>query len=285
VKKENIMIDYTKKELLDKINLLSITRNGNTVITKYNDRLIRTSDVSNRYEVFDIVTYLKDTINLIEKNFDIVGYDFKVYKGIQSLTLYSDQVKIGEDLYRKTFHILNSTDRTRRLSFSMGLKSKSGITFIPGTNNIELSTKHIKGVTEKASRVDFDVETFNQQIQSIKTLLNQNILFSSVRKSILGDSETIPEINHKKFDTFKNLLLYSGKIDKENRMLLYRKSKYIKEIKKEDDFLLDAYFVFQTYLTIFKKQDSHIIKNESLKVEKMTQYHIRKEKLKSILSI
>ena len=61
-------MEYNKEELFDKIERLQVEKIGGTVVTKYNDNVIRTVHVSPIYEVFDIVKYLKDKISLIENN-------------------------------------------------------------------------------------------------------------------------------------------------------------------------------------------------------------------------
>jgi hypothetical protein len=63
------MRKYNKQEIFDKLDKLTIERIGNSIITKYNGRTIKTATVSNRYEIFDIVSYLKNKISLIESNF------------------------------------------------------------------------------------------------------------------------------------------------------------------------------------------------------------------------
>jgi hypothetical protein len=51
------------------------------------------------------------------------------------------------------------------------------------------------------------------------------------------------------------------------------------QITQENDFYLDAFFVFQTYLRIFSNQDSHLIKKETEKIMKITQCSIRNNQL------
>jgi hypothetical protein len=87
-------LNYNKQELIDKIDLISIEQVGSQVITKYRDVVKSVSDVSNRYEIFDIKSYLKDKIDTIEKNFNITKYYFRITKGVQELTLLSDTIEI-----------------------------------------------------------------------------------------------------------------------------------------------------------------------------------------------
>ena len=65
---------YNKEVLFKIIDKISITKQGEQVITKYGDRVIKVANVSNRYEIFDIAKYLKDKIETIEKNFEISKY-------------------------------------------------------------------------------------------------------------------------------------------------------------------------------------------------------------------
>ena len=62
--------DYNRETLINVIDKISIEKVNEQVLTKYNGKLIKVANVSNRYEVFDIAKYLKDKIELIEKNFD-----------------------------------------------------------------------------------------------------------------------------------------------------------------------------------------------------------------------
>jgi hypothetical protein len=90
---------YNKEELFSIIDKISIERTDNLIITKYDNRVINTTQVSNRYEIFDIVKYLKDKINTIEENFPIYQYKLQVKGGKQSLELISDKLKLVELIF------------------------------------------------------------------------------------------------------------------------------------------------------------------------------------------
>jgi len=194
--------NYNKTELFNTIDKISIEKVGSQVVTKFDNRVINTSNVSNRYEIFDIVKYLKDKIELIEKNFTITKYNFRLTRGQQSLTLVSDSVEIGGVEFHKSFYILNSTDKSRRLSFNAGLKSDNFYTI--GMNNVGMNKKHLTGVTQAAedASVGLNGETFDEQIESLQSLVGHRIHFSKLRQIILGDKEEIPQINHRKFFCF-----------------------------------------------------------------------------------
>lgn len=278
---------YNKEELFSIIDKISIERSDNLIITKYDNRVINTTQVSNRYEIFDIVKYLKDKINTIEQNFPIYQYKLQVKGGKQSLELISDKIEIGGIDFYKSFYILNSTDKSRRLSFNAGLKSESKDFYVVG-NNVSLTKKHLKGVTQAAEEASTGLngETFDQQIESITSLLGHRIKFSKIREVILGDLENIPDINHRKFDAFKNIIRWSNSggftLSTTQRNFLYTHSNNINNIDDDIDFFIDAFWAFQVYLRIFNKQDAHIVKKETDRIMKMTQWSVRNSILESL---
>ncbi len=282
--------DYDKQELFDKIGKISIEKAGEQVVTKYDGRVINTTEVSNRYEIFDIAKYLKDKIDLIEQNFKISKYEFKLTRGQQYLKLISDKVEIGGIDFYKSFYILNSTDKSRRLSFNVGLYcDTSKFYIISGVSNVGLTKKHLKGVTQAAEDATKGIndETFNEQIDSIKSIVGHRVLISKVREVILGDKPEIPQINHRKFDAFKNSVRFAAsdnkiKITNDQRIMLMTESDKLNQIDKSVDFYIDAFYAFQLYLTLFNKQDSHIIKIETERILGITQWSVRNNVLESL---
>ena len=280
---------YNKQELVDRIDKISIERQDNVIITKYEGRVINATPVSNRYEIFDIVKYLKDKIDMIEKNFTITKYEFTMTSGRQYLKLISDKVQVGGLDFYKSFYILNSTDKTRRLSFNVGLYCDTRDFYVVGVNNVGLVKKHLKGVTEaaEAATEGLNGETFNEQIESMNSLVGHQIAFSKIREVILGDKKEIPQINHRKFDAFKNMIRYAVsdgklKLTKAQHDILFKESDKINTISSLEDFSLDAFWAFQVYLRIFNRQDSHIIKIETDRILKMTKWAIRNAVLESL---
>lgn len=280
---------YNKQELVDRIDKISIERQDNVIITKYEGRVINATPVSNRYEIFDIVKYLKDKIDMIEKNFTITKYEFTMTSGRQYLKLISDKVQVGGLDFYKSFYILNSTDKTRRLSFNVGLYCDTRDFYVVGVNNVGLVKKHLKGVTEAAESATegLNGETFNEQIESMNSLVGHQISFSKIREVILGDKKEIPQINHRKFDAFKNMIRYAVsdgklKLTKAQHDILFKESDKINTISPLEDFNLDAFKAFQIYLRIFNRQDSHVIKIETDRILKMTKWAIRNAVLESL---
>jgi hypothetical protein len=277
--------NWNKEELFNQINQISIEKVNGQVITKYGGRVVKIANVSNRYEIFDIVKYLKDKIEVIESNFNINKYLLTITKGQQYLQLISDSVNIGGIEFYKSFYILNSTDKSRRLSFNAGLHSDKY--YMIGANNVGMSKKHLTGVTQLAeeSSKGLSGETFNEQIESLNNLVGHRVQFSKIRQVILGDSEEIPQVNHRKFDAFKNSIRYAHsdgiiRLTTEQRKQLHVESEKMNSI--EHDFYVDAFWVFGVYLRLFNKQDSHIIKNETERIMNITQWAVRNNALEAL---
>jgi hypothetical protein len=283
------MKQYNKQELIDKIDRISIEREGNTIITKYDGGVINATPVSNRYEIFDIVKYLKNKIDMIEKNFTISKYSFKMTSGRQYLQLISDKIEVGGLEFYKSFYILNSSDKTRRLSFNVGLYCETKNFYVVGVKNVGLVKKHLTGVTQAAevATEGLNGETFNEQVDAMNSLVGHQIAFSKMREVILGDKKEVPKINPRKFDAFKNMIRYEvsdGKLKLTNAQhdILLKESDKINTISPLEDFNLDAFKAFQIYLRIFNRQDSHVIKIETDRILKMTKWAIRNAVLESL---
>ena len=128
-------------------------------------------------------------------------------------------------------------------------------------------------------------ETFDEQIEALQNIVGHRIQFSKIREIILGDKEEIPVVNHRKFDAFKNSIRYADSdrhvtLTKEQRSQLYTDSERMKEVK--EDFYLDAFWVFGAYMRLFNRQDSHVIKNETDRIMKITQLAVRNNVLEAL---
>lgn len=276
---------YNKEELINSIQKITVEKIDDQVITKYNGYITQIANVSKRYEIFDIVKYLRDKIQLIEQNFTISKYRLNFRKGQQCLKLISDSVEIGGVRFYKSFYILNSTDKSRSLSFHAGLHSEKY--YFIGANNVGMTRKHLTGVTEAADVASgaLNGETFDEQIKALQNLIGHRIQFSKIRQVILGDKENVPQINHRKFDAFKNSVRFADgdgfiRLTKEQRLQLYTESERMTEVK--EDFYLDAFWIFGTYMKLFNKQDSHIIKNETERIMNITQWSVRNSVLEAL---
>jgi hypothetical protein len=277
---------YNREELFKTIDQISITKTTeNQVITKFGNRVVNVTNVSDKYEVFDISKYLKDKIDVIEQNFEIKKYELRITKGVQYLRLISDSVEINGSKFQKSFYIINSSDKSRRLSFNVGLHSDKF--YLIRANNASIFKKHLKGVTEAAEVASSGItgESFDEQINSLQDLVGHRVLFSKIRQVILGDKEDVPQINHRKFDAFKNSVRFASSdklfsLTESQKSQLYKTSESLNEIK--DDFYIDAFWSLGTYLSLFSKQDSHIIKVETDRIMKITQWAVRNNMLEAL---
>jgi hypothetical protein len=280
---------YNLDELFTKIDAIEITRQGNQVITKYFDRVINTTEVSPIYEVFDIRAFMKAKIDQLAHNFNMCWYKFVMKRGIQELTILSDDVEINGTTYYKAFFILNSSDKSRRLNMNMGLyRGDNNSYLVSAIRNMSLSKKHLRGVTQSAEEVSqsIDVETFDEQIAGIKSLVGERVLLSKVREIIL-DKDL--KVNHMKFDALKNSLRWSN-TDKMNSLSSEQIETLMTPSEKltldhHNDFSIEAYKVFNCYIQVFSRQDSYVVKRETEKILKITQCFIRDEKISQILDL
>lgn len=282
-------LPYIKKDLFKKIDAIEIFRQGDQVITKYFGAVINITNVSKLYEVFDITSFMKSKIELLESNFNIRYYKFIMRRGVQELILLSDEVMINETPYFKSFFILNSSDKSRRLNMNMGLyRADNGSYLVNSISNMSLSKKHLTGLTKKAEEVSvaIDAETFDEQIACIQSLVGERVMLSQVRNIIIDKDQ---KVNHNKFDALKNSLRWSATdkmsgLTKEQVGVLMTPSEKL-TIDTSNDFSIDAYKVFNCYMQVFRNQDSYVVKRETEKILKITQCFIREEKLAQLLDM
>jgi hypothetical protein len=152
--------------------------------------------------------------------------------------------------------------------------------------NVGLTKKHLKGVTQAAEVASegLNGETFDEQVEALQSIVGHRVAFSKIRQIILGDGEPT-QLAHRKFDAFKNAIRWArtnNGLTAEQVRFLGRYSESIKSIEQADDFYIDAFSVLQSYLRIFNKEDAHIIKNETERIMKITQWAIRNAALESI---
>lgn len=278
--------NYSKKELISQIDSIEIIKQKNQVITKFKGNIVNVTNVSDRYEVFDISSFIKSKINSLEENFNIKYYKLRVYRGIQELTILSDKVIIDGKTYYKSFFILSSSNRMRALNMNMGLyRVDNNTSYVFGIKNLSLYKKHFTGVTQKAEEKSTLItdETFNEQIEAIESLVGEKVMLSKL-KEVIVDKDL--KINHRKFDAFKNSLLWShsDKIDLSNdqkKFLMTRSEDMKFDIKS--DIEIDAFKAFNCYIQVFSRQDSYVIKKETQKIMNITKHFIRNQKIEEIL--
>ena len=169
---------------------------------------------------------------------------------------------------------------------NMGLFRSDNKSYVVGSiKNMSLSKKHLKGVTDAAEQESqkIDVESFDDQINSIKSLIGESVMLSKVRE-IIVDKDL--KINHRKFDALKNMLIRSQtdriSVSDSQIKTLSTPSETL-NFDSSNDFYVDAFKVFNCYIQVFSNQDSAVVKRETEKILKITQCFLRKEGIDKIL--
>lgn len=295
IRRFNERKEFNKQDLFKFIDKFEIEMNGDILVTKFNGNTVKTVSVSKRYEIFDFRKYMKNKINAISDNFEINQYSSYFTGGIQEIRLYSDQVTIGEDVYEKCFYFLNSTDKTRVLNMNLGFYCRTKNVYLAFTKSeFSLRKKHLTGVTEAANNVSmkFDEQPFDDEIKSIKSLLNHSVKLSKIQEILIAterDSDTNSS-GHLRFEAFKNVLERRMRTNKHEQMILRTSSesleaKYSGKDADKYDFYVDAYDAFVIYTSLFVNRDAYVIAKETERIMSITQQMIRNNKLDSIFSV
>lgn len=281
-------LPYSKSILQSEISKISIEKVGGTVITKYGQRILSNTEVSSRYEIFDIKNYFLQRIDQIENNFSIKGYKLHLKGGIQKLDLLSDPITMGDVHYHKTFFLLSSSDKSRALRLDIGLSAVDGShQIVFGTPGFSLYKKHIQGITKEVdtmSHMTITQETFYDEVISISRLLGERVMLSNIYHIItLKDTAS----DHNKFDRFKYLYLSAHKkregLTPVQQKLMNTASKRI-VWTPNNDVSCDAWWVFLIYLSIFSGEDCYLISKETNKILEITNCFIRNNKIDQILN-
>jgi len=279
---------FNYEELISKINQIKIELQSDEVVTYFGGREVSRKVVSGKYEIFDFKPFIKKCIDNILKSYEIDNYSLKVVGGRQEIRLLSEPVEVKGETFFKTFYLINSSDKSRALNFSYGLKHK-GFDFISKTNSIY--KKHYKGITKYTNEnVDISDEAFAEQIEILNNLIGKNIMISDVQK-IITESEVFSEGKSSlknNFISFLNRLYIDSKglLSENNRRDIKRLSFADENSLKftyDNDFMVDSFLVLKTYLKLFNTKDSQIIKRESERIKKLTIKNKRSEALKEIL--
>ena len=240
------------------------------------------------YDLGELFTKMSK-IDQLAHNFNMRWYKFVMKRGTQELTILSDDVEINGTQFYKAFFILNSSDKSRRLNMNMGLyRADNNSYLVNSIRNMSLSKKHLRGVTQSAEEVSqaIDVETFDEQIAGIKSLIGERVMLSKVCETII-DKDL--KVNHMKFDALKNSLRWS-KTDKMDSLSSEQIKTLMTPSEKltldhHNDFSIEAYKVFNCYIQVFSRQDSYVVKRETEKILKITQCFIRDERISQILDL
>lgn len=281
------MIDFNYTELLTKLSNIEIKLEGDEVATYYNKRQTSRTKVSNKYEIFDFRPFVIRCINEVQKNYTIDKYTLSVIGGRQEIRLFSEPEIIDGKEFRRTFYLLNSSDKSRALSFSYGLKYDD-FHFVSKKGTIY--KKHYTGITSYVDEhIDLDDTIFQEQIEVLEKIIGDTIYMSDVQK-VITESEILDKAKvtlKNNFDKFRDLLYRDSRniISESDREKL--KVSWLSKVKKDyikaDDFMIDSFLVFKTYLKLFIRKDAGEIKRESERISKLGVLENRKNSLDSLL--
>lgn len=282
-------VPYNKEGLKHVISSISIEKVGGSVITKIGPRVLSTTSVSPKYEIFDLKSWFLQKIDEIENNFHIKGYRLKLKGGIQRLDLISDTIEVSGIKYNKTFFLLSSSDKSRALRLDIGLSCIKGThQIVFSGSNFSLYKKHVSGLNnrvEDVSKFTLTGETFKNQVESINRLVGQKVLLSNVHRLITSKGG---DVDHKKFDRFKYLYLRDHRKSEpltplQEKILSTRSQKIV--WTSDNDIQVCAWKVFLYYMTIFSQEDSYIVSKETQKILEITNCFIRDKRIEQVLNL
>ncbi|MFM2392689.1 MAG: hypothetical protein RLZZ546_671, partial [Bacteroidota bacterium] len=185
----------------------------------------------------------------------------------------SDEIIIDDEMFLLTFFILNSTDKSRALNVSLGLKNKS-YTFITEAGTIY--KKHYKGINEYVDdKLNLNTEVFKDQLDLIKSLKGEEITLKDIKKVITTSHVSDKYLSSQEavYSNFLTKYYYHLEKGTELKNKLYS---VLNHGEKNLDFYLDSYTSFLIYLSLFSKKDSYVIKNESERILKMSKFFKRR---------
>lgn len=277
-------VQYNRESLLSTLSNLGIEKVDNQIVTKFYNRTISTVKVSNKYEIFDFYAYIKHILPIIESNFKIDSYQLILKGGRQFLRLYSDSIDKSisgrPETFSKTFNITSSSDKSRALTFNLGLFIKSSGTHIIGLSEARTYKKHLIGVTDHIDTFEDKIQTenFNEQIELITKLSNHKISLKDIHEVIYTNNV---KANWDRFLAFKRVIQsrYTWN-DAQSNILCNQDVNF----QYDNSIQIDAYEAFVLYMGLYRNEDSYIISKETTRFLGIREVIKRNNKLKMVLN-
>ena len=241
------------------------------LITSYDGREICRVEVSKIYYNFDFTNFSKSILSEIINYFTPEKYALKAASGVQEIRLIGDEIYIDNERYEKMISIVNSTDKSRALSMSVGLakiniKGERATSYTILTN---FSNKHYKAsLPDKIKAFSDNLINFNMDIdfhiKTIEDLKNKDVSIIDFAKSIMldKDDKVIKSVELKLRALGKKLMYEYG--FRKNYSTLNNLTS--DKIDKVEDFEINANVLYNAYVEIFKDSDTSIIARESRRV-------------------
>lgn len=277
-------LSYNRENLLSTLSHLNIEKLDNQVVTKFYNRTISTTKVSDKYEIFDFYRYITHILPIIESNFNIDYYELTIRGGRQFLRLYSDTIETtisgSKEKFSKTFNITSSSDKSRALTFNLGLYIESSKTHVIGLSEAKTYKKHLIGVTDHVDSFEdkIKMENFNDQIELISKLSNHLISLKDIREVIYTNDV---KANWDRFLAFKRVLQSKCNwTDAQNNILCNQDINF----EYGSGVQIDAYDAFTLYMWLYRNEDSYIISKETSRFLAIRDVIKRNNKFKLILN-
>lgn len=269
---------YNQKEIIDTLKMLDLTQKDNNIITKFDNRLIANTTVSNKYQLFDFPSFAGDIVNEIENYFTPESFIFKVTKGQQELRLIGESVLINGDEYSKMFNIFNSTDKSRALGMNAGLirfVCTNGMVIGVEDELSQLKVKHFKNsmpgkVEEFINSLNhFDINIMKQS-ETLENLSGKFVSFKVLVEKLSIEKDGIVSANKAmKLRAFAQKLLKSDTDRLENlakeQIDLLNNPHLINDFKKVD-IEIPSYTALNCYTEVFRNYDSQVLSRETNRI-------------------
>jgi len=271
---------YNQTAIVETLNKLEIEQKGNNIFTRFDNKLIADSTVSNKYEFFDFPNFATNIVKEIENYFTPENYILRINKGQQELRLIGEEVEINGDKYHKMFNIFNSTDRSRALGLNIGLirfVCSNGMVIGVEDELSKLSVKHFKSTLPQKvdlflnSLKNFDLN-INKQTLALNNLNGRYVSYRELIENLSKNKDGIITAN--KMNTvraFSQKLLKSEtdkikNLKQEQIELLNNPELFTEKGYDKIDVEMSAYNALNCYTEIFRNYNSQILDRETNRI-------------------
>ena len=275
-------LPYNRNNLIDKINKLNVTQKGLTVHTSYDNKSIKTANVSEKYHTFDFPEFVKTIIPEVENYFTPSNYFLRIIGGRQEIKLIGEEVQINNETFYRMLSILNSTDKSKALQMNLGLLRlvclNGSMVSVPD-ESISFKVKHFENaLTSKLDIFNNALKNFQQitnaQKDALVNLQNQKVSYTKLANALVRNEDNeIVDSKLKKLTRFTNKLLnsYTDRLDNitnEQHKILSNPTIILQE-NTPFDIELDKYTVYNCYTELYRSKDSAKIKHECDRILKL----------------
>jgi len=253
------------------LSKFSNTLENGWLVTKYDEREICRTEVSKIYYNFDFTSFSKSILSEVLNYFTPERYSLRIISGVQELRLIGDELYIDNERYEKMISILNSTDKSRALSMSVGLiKVNKGQRPQSYTILTSFSNKHYKSsLPDKIKSFSDNLINFNINIdfhiKTIEDLKNKNVKIVDFAKSILYKDGKYLKSVELKLRALGKSLVYNYGIKNYNTLTNLTGDK-LDKISESENIEINAKMLHNAYVELFKDSDTSIISRESRRI-------------------